>query len=114
MLTAVQYADDKNILRKGLEMQISVSEMANEAGGSWLKCLLPGLFWGFFLVRFTSYSLTAVFACLLSNTRVQAVRGPPGSLSTLSQAKWNTCNLYIGIYTKIFWVEGMEFENKKN
>lgn len=37
-------ADDKNILTKGLEMLISVSEIANEAGGSWLKCLLPVLF----------------------------------------------------------------------
>lgn len=45
-MTAVHYVDG-SILRKGLKMLISASEIANEAGGSWLTCLLPGLF-GFF------------------------------------------------------------------
>jgi len=62
-------------------MLISVSEAANEAAGSWLKCLLPGLSGGCFLVCFTCYIWMTVFACLLLNTKVQVVLCPPESLS---------------------------------
>lgn len=40
----MHYSDDRNVLRKGLEMLILVSEIANEVGGSRLKCLLSVLF----------------------------------------------------------------------